>query len=229
MYYNFLPSSAYRALQQAYYGALPCPATNTACITSVPLPTLLSVQDSLYKNASTISPAAGAAEPLRPSVDGSFVTTSLTGNSFPSNLKPLLITTVLNDAGLAIGSAFPLNTPASYYQPVLEATFGSSRTTTLLSSHWYSVNTLQAQTPANDRTRVQLERLGTEATWRCPNWSFARSYVAKGGRVYVGRFMLGATYINDPPVDYCTVEGRVCHQDDIYITVRLSVSRSSAS
>ena len=220
MYYNFLPSSSYKALQQAYYVALPCSSTNTACIKSLPLSTLLSVQNDLYKNASTISPAAGPGQPLRPSVDGSFVTTSLTGDSFPSNLKPLLITTVRNDAGLSIGSAFPLDTPESTYQPVVDATFGSSRTTTLLASQWYSESNLRAQTPQNDQTRVQLEYLGTDATFRCPSWTFARSYVAKGGSVHVGRFMLGATYVN-PPVDYCTTNGRVCHQDDIYITVCL--------
>jgi hypothetical protein len=229
MFYNFLPSSSYKALQQAYYGALPCSPANTACITSLPLSTLLSVQNDLYSNASTISPAAGPAEPLRPSVDGSLVTTSLTGNSFPPNLKPLLITTVLNDAGLAIGSSFSLDTPSSYYQPVVDATFGSSRTTTLLSSQWYSMNQLQAQTPTDDQTRVQLEYLGTDATWRCPNWSFARSYVAKGGSVHVGRFMLGATYETKPPVDYCLEYGRVCHEDDIYITVRLSSTSLSTS
>lgn len=226
MFYNFLPSSAYKALQKAYYGTLPCSPTNTACITSLPLSTLLSVQNGLYSNASTISPAAGLAQPLRPSVDGSFVTTSLTGNSFPPSLKPLLITTVLNDAGVNIGMAFSLGTPSSWYQPVVDATFGSSRTTTLLGSQWYSMNHLQAQTPPNDQTRVQLEFLGTDATWRCPNWSFARSYVAKGGSVHVGRFMLGATYENDPPVDYCIQNGRVCHEDDIYITVRPSFPRA---
>lgn len=222
MYYNFLPKSAFKTLQSAYYSALPCTSTNTACITALPLATLLSVQDALYTNASTLAPGAGQPEPLRPMVDGSFITTSLSGTSFPPSLKPLLITTVKDEAAPTIGYNFGPDTSSDWYAPAVDMTFGDSRTATLLSSPWYGVNAMTAQIPQDDQVRVQLNVLGTDATWRCPNWSFARSYVARGGNVHVGRFMLGATYPSNADIDLCTEDGRVCHEDDIYITVRFS-------
>ncbi|KAF8330047.1 Alpha/Beta hydrolase protein [Cantharellus anzutake] len=212
MDFNFLPISAYNILQSWFYSKLPCsPAT---CPTSQ----LLSTQSYLLGNASTISPAAGSAEPIRPSVDGQFITTSLSRNSYPSLLKPLLVTTVMDEAGFLIGETLPLGFPEQNYVPIVQATFGN-RTATILASPWYNVSSMKVVPgQPDDRTRETLSVLGSDATWRCPSWSFARSYAARGGNVYVGLFRRGATYAGNDASDFCTVGGRVCHQDDIYIT-----------
>ena len=73
----------------------------------------------------------------------------------------------------------------------------------------------------NDETREALSLLGMDGMWRCPNWSFARSYAAKGGSVHVGLFRVSASYAGNSASDFCMIDGRVCHQDDIYITVSL--------
>lgn len=234
MFYNFLPRNSYNALQNAFYNALPCPksgSTAASCRASLSLDTLLNVQSSLISNATTIAPAAGPNEPLRPFVDGQIITTSLTGSSYPPNLKPLLITTVANEGGAAIANVLDFGTPTSAYPYVVEGTFGDvdSRSSNILSSDWYGTNRLNAlaagPSTSSDATRTITEALGTDATWRCPNWSWARAYAAAGGKVWVGKFLLGATYWTNQGLDYCTasVSGvkRVCHQDDIYITVSL--------
>lgn len=218
MDYNFLPKTAFTALQSSFYGSLSCSSTATSCLTALSVSSLLSAQSTLLNNAATISPAAGAAEPLRPTVDGSFITTSLTGNSFPSTLKPLILTTVKDDAAPTIAYNFPANFPASYYEPAIDASYGDSRTAAIVASQWYSPNMMSAMSPANDQVRAELNLLGTDSNWRCPTWSFARSYVAKGGSVHVGKFVQGATYAGNDQYDMCLEPGTVCHEDDIYIT-----------
>ena len=213
MYYNFLPTYAYTTLQSWYYSNLSSSASS--CSVSQ----LLSTQSNLFSSASTISPAAGLAEPLRPSVDGQFITTSFSGNSYPSPLKPILITTVEDEAGLSVGANLPLGYPPQYYNATVQATFGN-QTTTILNSPWYLVSSMKIEPgQPNDQTREALVLLGTDSMWKCSSWSFARSYAAKGGSVHVGLFRVGATYSGNNASDFCVVDGRVCHQDDIYITV----------
>lgn len=219
MFYSFLPKTAYTALQSSYFSSLSC--NSQSCLAGLSLSTIMSAQANLISNAASIAPAAGAFEPLRPSIDGSIITTSLSGSSYPSNLKPLLLTTVKNDAGLAIGGTFAKSTPDAYFVPVVNASYGDSRTTAIQQSGLYNPSSF-ATDDEDDDLRQALDLLGTDANWRCSTWSFARNYVAKGAnnKVWTGVFMAGATYAGSAGVDYCTADGRVCHQDDIYITVR---------
>ncbi len=215
MFYSFLPNSAYNTVQSWYYSNLPCSASS--CSVSQ----LLSTQNGIINNASQIAPAAGPSEPMRPSVDGQFITTSLSDNSYPSSLKPILITTVADEAGLIVGGHVPLGFPPQDYGASVQATFGT-RTTAIIDSPWYKVSSMEVEAgQPNDQTREALSLLGTDGMWRCPSWSFARSYAAKGGSVHVGLFRVGASYAGNDASDFCMVDGRVCHQDDIYITVSL--------
>ena len=68
--------------------------------------------------------------------------------------------------------------------------------------------------------RVQLEQIGTDQIWRCPTWTFARSWTQNGGRAFVAHYTLGATYFDNEDVPYCSEAGIVCHEDDIEIVVR---------
>ncbi|KAF8315220.1 alpha/beta-hydrolase [Clavulina sp. PMI_390] len=226
MYFNFLPTAAFRTLQSSFYSSLPC--TNPTSTSSCSLAQILSSQADLYNNAASIAPAAGASESLRPSVDGSFITTSLTGSSFSSTLKPLLITNVKDEAAPTIAYNFPYGTPSAYYEPALDATFGDNRTEVLIASPFYGPTALAAQTPTADQTRSELTLLGTDATWRCPTWSWARSWAGKGGNVWAGRWMVGATYPSNTGYDLCTESGAVCHQDDIYLVFGTTPSPTSA-
>jgi len=99
----------------------------------------------------------------------------------------------------------------SVYNQLVEASFGEQRTGVLLNSSYYAV-----PATATD-TRAVLERMGTDAIFKCPTWTFARSWVASGGTAYVGVYTVGATYPGNEEVPFCLEEGIVCHEDDIEI------------
>ncbi|KAF8201777.1 Alpha/Beta hydrolase protein [Pholiota molesta] len=70
--------------------------TNATCLNALSL-------DDLANNAFNLDPAAGLSEPIRPVLDGSFLTSPLDSTApFPTVNKPLLVTSVLNEAGPAI-------------------------------------------------------------------------------------------------------------------------------
>jgi hypothetical protein len=186
------------------------------------LDTILSAQVNLSRIASTLDLAAGVIVPIRPVLDGSFITTPLDSTApFPSVNKPLLITSVANEAGLAIYGAFTNPLPQSAFSPIcLGAFLDPQRTDIIVSSPFYSF-------PPSDGlidARVQLQELGTDYQWRCSAWTFARNWVQNGGTAYVGKYLVGATYPGNQGVTYCTQPGIVCHQDDIEIVVSTHVT-----
>ena len=172
--------------------------------------------------ASTLDPAAGTVEPIRPVLDKSFITTPLDSTApFPSVNKPLLITSVANEAGLAIYGDFLDPLPQSAFLPVcLNAFLSTERTNIVVSSPFYSFPPAGGIIDA----RIQLQELGTDYQWRCSAWTFARNWVQNGGTAYVGEYLVGATYPGNQEVPYCTQPGIVCHQDDIEIVVSTHVA-----
>ena len=172
--------------------------------------------------ASSLDPAAGIVVPIRPVLDKSFVTSPLDSTApFPYVKKPLLITSVANEAGLAIYGAFTDPLPQEAFSPICLATFLSTqRTDVIVSSPFYS---FPPSTDADIDARVQLQELGTDYLWRCSAWTFARNWVAHGGTAYVGKYLLGATYPGNEEVPFCTQPGIVCHEDDIEIVVSTHV------
>ena len=166
----------------------------------------------LFSNAMSIDPSAGQGEPIRPVYDGNLITTTLT-TSFPNENKPLLITNVRNEAGPPIFMSFPGPLPQGAFYPIVNFTFGTERTNTIVSSSFY-----QPPTPDAD-ARGQLEPLGTDYLYKCSSWTFARRWIANGGDAYVGLYTLGATHPDNAQVPFCTQPGSVCHQDDIPIVV----------
>jgi len=171
----------------------------------------------LFNNACNLDPAAGSNQPIRPVLDGSFITTPLDSTAaFPSVSKPILVTSVSHEAGFAIYGAFTDPLPEEAFQPICDATFGSERTAVVVNSPNY------APIPSADGSidaRTQLQLVGTDYLWKCSGWTFARSWVQNGGTAYVGQFVVGATYPGNEAVSYCTQPGVVCHQDDIQIVV----------
>ncbi|KAG6838196.1 hypothetical protein C0991_000501, partial [Blastosporella zonata] len=126
-----------------------------------------------------------------------------------------MVTTVLNEAGLAIYGSFPDPLPSSAFDPACQATFGANRTAVVVDSPYYPpAPSIDGSDPD---ARIQLQSVGTDYLWKCSGWTLARNWVQNGGQVYVGEYQLGASYPGNSAVSYCTEPGVVCHQDDIEI------------
>lgn len=192
--------------------------SSSLCLNALSLDTILNAENDLLNNAAGLDAAAGAVEPIRPVLDGTFLTSPLDSTApFPSVSKPILVTTVLNEAAPAIygDSSLTDNTlSASTFQLVCQGGFGDVRAAAILNSPFYVVSGTDA--------RVQLQTLGTDQVWRCPSWTFSRAWVQNGGTAFVGQFVVGSTYPANAGLPFCAQAGVVCHQDDIMIVVSTS-------
>ena len=145
---------------------------------------------------------------------------------FPSVSKPLMISTVLNDAGPAIYVGYPYSLNESDFRPICNASLGPARTSGIIDSSFYQpVVLLDRAVDARD----QLQPLATDQMWKCASWTFARNWVRNGGRAYVGLYTVGATYPANAQIPFCEQRGNVCHQDDIMIVVSLCSLLSTTS
>lgn len=184
---------------------------------SLSLDTILTTQTDFYETAVDVDPSAGAAQPMRPVLDGSLIVGAPgSTNSFPFTNKPLLLSTVKHEAAFAIYRNFPQAVPEDYLAPICQATFGLARTEIVLNSPFYRPSP-DVQGDVDARTQLQL--MGTDYMWRCSSWTFARNWVQKGGTVFMAHYSLGASYAGNEAVPFCTQPGSVCHQDDIQIVV----------
>ncbi|RDB21195.1 cAMP-regulated D2 protein [Hypsizygus marmoreus] len=215
MNYGFLSPATQQTLQTNYNGLINCGAADTSCWNSLSLSAILDAQQQLFNTAASLDPSAGVAEPIRPVRDGSFITSPLDSTAaFPSVNKPVLVSSVLHEAGPAIYQQFPDPIPGDWFAPVCDATFGSERTNAIVSSPHYNA------TPGLDGSvdaRPQLQLVGTDYLWKCSGWTFARTWVQNGGTAYVGQYQVGASYPGNDAISFCTSAGVVCHQDDIQI------------
>ncbi|KXN92182.1 Crystal protein [Leucoagaricus sp. SymC.cos] len=208
MNFGFLKPSVQQSLQSMFNGLIDCTTTDTTCQDSLSLDDILNNEMVLFGTAWQSIPVVGQSEPMRPVLDGSFITTSLDSTTpFPSVSKPVLISTVVEEAGYAIYMSNPSLTQSDLTN-ACNGTFGPERTNVILSSGFY---------PPADDARVQLQAIGTDYLWRCSSWTFARNWASHGGTAYVGEYVIGATYPGNEVVPYCTQPGIVCHQDDIEI------------
>ncbi|KAF8651475.1 hypothetical protein AX16_004774 [Volvariella volvacea WC 439] len=220
MNYGFLSTSTQQTLQTYFNGLISCSPSDTNCLNSLSLSSVLSASKTIYDNGASIDPAAGMAQPMRPVLDGSFITSPLDSTGvFPSVNKPVMITSVMHEAGWFIYDQFPTAPPTSWYSAICEATFGPDRTSLVLSSSFY--------TPSSD-IREQLQVMGTDYLWKCSGWTFARNWVQNGGNAYVGLFNIGASYPGNDAVSWCTQNGHVCHQDDIQLVFGTAPNPSTA-
>ncbi|KAF9454612.1 alpha/beta-hydrolase [Macrolepiota fuliginosa MF-IS2] len=209
MNYGFLSPSVQQSLQSMFNGIIGCGTTDTACQSSLSLDTILNSEMTLFGTAWETIPVVGQFEPMRPVRDGSFITTSLDSTTpFPSVSKPILVTTVADEAGFAIYTSNQASLTQTNLTDACDTTFGTTRTNNILSSGFY---------PAAPDARVQLQLIGTDYMWRCSSWTFARNWVAHGGTAYVAEYVVGATYPGNEAASFCTEAGVVCHQDDIEI------------
>lgn len=197
-----------------------CTASNTACVGALSLSNILSGQDTLLDMAvaGQLDDAAGASEPIRPVRDNVLITSTLDSTApFPKVSKPVIVSTVRNEAGPTIYGGFPDTVNDSFYEQLVSFTFGTPRTDRILDTAVYAVS--PAVDGVDTDQRPTLEALGTDQIWRCASWQFARNWVGNGGKAYVGEYMVGATYPGNDEVPFCKSGGAVCHQDDIEIVV----------
>lgn len=206
----------HNALLANFTAELGC-GTNAACLNSLSAIDILNVEWDLFNLAVAIDPAAGQSEPIRPVLDGTFYTNPLDGTMpFPSISKPLLLTSVAQEAGQAIYSMYPSPVAESDLLGKYQDTFGPARAAVVMASPFYPA---VPQLGGSVDARVQLQTVGTDYLWRCSSWTFAKNWVQHGGSAYVGQFVVGATYPSNDGNPFCTQPGIVCHEDDIQIVV----------
>jgi carboxylesterase type B len=205
--------STFKALQSHFYSQL---LSCGDCLNTA-VPDIIGAEVQLINTAYSIDPAAGFQEPIRPVLDGSLLTTSLT-TTFPYPLKPLILTTV-KDEGMA--AAYTI-----YRDPVPAENFTSALTFTLGAERAALLNNMTLYPHSGPDIRPVFVDIATDQVFRCPTYTFARAWAAHGGTVYVGEFTLGATYPGNEDFAGCT-SGGVCHQDDIYILFGTTPSPSA--
>lgn len=209
--------STFTTLQSYFYTQLlPC----GDCL-STSVQDIITAQAQYVNTAFFVTPAASLGEPTHPVLDGSVLTTSLT-MTFPSNLKPLLLTTVKDEALPVTYSVFGYPVPAQDF--VSDMTFvlaSSTRANALANSTFYPYS------PYDTDIRPVISVIATDDMWRCPTATLAQAWAARGGTAYVGQFTLGATYPGNEAFAGCT-SGGVCHQDDIFIVFGTTPSPSAA-
>ncbi|KAG9044216.1 hypothetical protein FS837_008611 [Tulasnella sp. UAMH 9824] len=232
----FYKPSVYQQLQTNYYNTL-CGSTNlTTCLKSKSVADIIDAQDTFinYGIAYFTDPSVGNGEPLRPFLDGTTIKYSLT-TTFPPTKRPILITNNKNEGGAAVGQFFPKGLSTDDFLSNIQNSLGNDRAQTVNDSPYYNPtgsNLVQPYVQNGDVTRQAFDRVGTDQTWRCENWAFARRWTAAGGTAYVGVFQIGATYPMNAGIDYCTTplngSNPVCHQDEIYLIFGTTPSPSSA-
>lgn len=209
----------HNALLANFTAELGC-GTDATCLNSLSAIDILNVELDLFNVAIDIDPAAGQFEPIRPVLDGVFFTNPLDGTMpFPSVSKPILMTSVSQEAGQAIYSMDTSPVAESDLLYRYQATFGPARAAVVMASPFYPAVPQGGSVDA----RVQLQTVGTDYLWRCSSWTFAKNWVQHGGSAFVGQFVVGATYPSNADNSYCTQPGIVCHEDDIQIVVSPAV------
>ena len=216
--YGFLSTGTHQTMQNFFNQQFSCNPSDESCASSLSVSDILSASDTLASQAMYLDPAAGQGEPIRPLRDGQLISQTLTSSSpFPQVSKPILVTTVVNEAGPTVYQWFTSPVSGQDYLQNVQLILGNSRANTVLSSERYTARTLGGDSDA----RPNLEKIGTDYMWKCSTWTFSRAWASNGGPAYVGMYVLGATYPTNGGIPFCTSNGSVCHQDDIQIVVSL--------
>ncbi|KAJ7197881.1 alpha/beta-hydrolase [Mycena rebaudengoi] len=222
MNYGFLNVSTQVSLQSHFNDLVHCSAQDKACQAALSVDAILDAQVTLTSDAPSIDESTGIGEPIRPVRDGALITNPLDLTAaFPSVQKPLLLTNVKNEAAPTIYGWLEQPTDSSFFAPFCQASLGADRTALVAASPFYNIAGMAD-------TRVALETLGTDYIFRCPTWSFSRSWVSRGGKAFVGMFAVGATYPSNSDIAFCVQSGSVCHEDDIEIVAFLTTGNPNA-
>ncbi|EJD39567.1 alpha/beta-hydrolase [Auricularia subglabra TFB-10046 SS5] len=219
--YAFYKPSTLTTFRNAFFsGSLNCSATDSACLNALPLATILSAQQDFAASCAELDGAAAGPVPFRPVLDNSLITASLT-SVFPSTLKPILVTNVKDEGAPSVyASGGVPQLPGALFPLVLSSIIPDSRADAILASPYY--------VPDADDLRGALKDVITDLGFRCPDWTLARSWAARGGAAYTALFLLGATHPANDGIAFCAQPGNVCHQDEIPIVFGTARSPSAA-
>ncbi|KAK0551805.1 hypothetical protein OC845_001990 [Tilletia horrida] len=189
---------------------------------------VLSATFDAFSTLPNVDPTMPLGEPFRPTL-GKYIPRSFERGLAANTLKltkPLLLSTVQNDAGSQIGNVFE-PTPAGATTLTLRANgfqvdfptaasliFNAGRGYTAATSKVYGLNTT---TSGQDALRSQLEVLSSDGFWRCSAQYNAVNAKRNGAQVWLAQTNVGATYPSNSNIDYCQKPNVVCHEDDIYL------------
>lgn len=128
--------------------------------------------------------------------------------SSPPNQLPILINSTANEAGQIVQSLFPAPVPPSNETllQTLSLLVGPERAGVIVSSGAYPLG------KGSDTFRETFERIVTDGVWRCSARDTARKWARDGGRVWVGEWTKGSSYVSNQGGGYCSEKGRVCHE-----------------
>ncbi|KIJ44282.1 hypothetical protein M422DRAFT_47374 [Sphaerobolus stellatus SS14] len=211
--YGFLTPGALSTLRGAWVSELNC-VSASGCAQTMDLNDLLNHQNNLVGNATGLGPEFYMAQPIRPSPDSTFLTSRFTSSSsFPSSssLKPIVVTTVKDEAMPTINFFFDSPADPSNFIPFISLTLGPVRTATVASSSFYPVNDTDA--------RTTLNVLGTDEIWRCSAYKLVRDWAThtSSSIQYSAVITQGITFPDNEAFPECLVPGTVCHEDDIQV------------
>jgi carboxylesterase type B len=208
---------------------LSCKASDSKCLAALSVQDILDATDNTFMAGLTgqLDPSIGGGEVFRPVRDGTLITSPLsTSATFPRQSKPILVTTVIDEATPTIfGFVDPQPIAPADYHATVRASYSDSSTSTLVNSSFYK---LPGGLSANADVRPTVQVMGTDGIWRCPSWTFSRLWSASGAKAYVGQFVVGATHPDNAGISQCTASGAVCHEDDISIVFGTVSSPSAA-
>ncbi|ODN93444.1 hypothetical protein L198_05309 [Cryptococcus wingfieldii CBS 7118] len=243
MSFGFASSDITTQIQSTFYAMSPMSSCTTLdCLKNISASALVTAQDTLISTVPYTITGVPFSEPLRPTYNttalpsdpSSTLTNSPSSLTFTPASLPILLTTVKNEGGTAISSIFSTHVPLSNdtYYSTASALIGTSRATSLVSSEYYSLPAINSTSstapygPSGDTFRETFERAVTDGIWKCANVDVANKWASAGGKVWVGEWREGVTY-PDNESGYCTGDGIVCHEDDIYPTFGTASDPSS--
>lgn len=218
--YGFFKPTTISTFQKAYFPSVNCSTTNASCQTALSLASIMSAQNDFLPGVASLDAAASGPLALRPVIDNQLITSTLT-TTFPSSLKPLLITNVKDEAGPTIFGSIP-QLPNDLFPDVLRSVIPDSRADSILNSKFYALKN------SDDALRNTLMQVVTDLAFRCADWGLAREWSSRGGSAFLGTFLAGATHPANDGIPFCTSTDAVCHQDDIPIVFGTARSPSAA-
>ncbi|CAD6951546.1 unnamed protein product [Tilletia caries] len=242
---NYGLSSATQAGQLTDYALEGLSCTTLACARSKSADDILDATYDAFSNVPPSNPSMPVGEPFRPA-KGAYIPRSLergferglVAQAFILKNKPVLFSTVKNEAGSQVGLVFE-STKAGATTLMIRANgfrvdfttaasliFNAGRGLNAAQSPVYAFN---AKGSAADALRAQVEVLGTDGLWRCAVQTNAINAQKAGAKVYLAQTNVGSTYPSNKDIDYCHNAGVVCHEDDIFLIFGNLPSSSSTA
>jgi hypothetical protein len=190
--YGFYKPPTQATLNSDFIANLGCSAADEKCLSSLSSSAIIEASQTVLADASTLDPAIGFGEVLRPGRDGTFVTSSLTSSTtFPKQTKPILVTTVREEAAYVIYRIYeePVSTE-NYPSTFVVATRMRARSS---SSTRHTMTPPPASTP-----RMRMHASSSRCSVRTASGGAPRGPSLGHGHVQVRRHTLESSSLAQP-------------------------------